>query len=163
MPRNPGKTDRQPKANNHRPTAKTNAARASHPGRIVRQNVQCLVPHTWHGERMTRHRSEENDGDIHSAECHSRSELRKINLQHCGGRRPILPCVEDSLRRPQRPGNQCAETRSGGTLPIIHPRELPGTASSAAMLWQGNRTSRLNVTHSALPRAQLQEKSHPAL
>ena len=27
------------------------------------------------------------------------------NLQHCDGRRPVLPCVEDSVRRPQRPGN----------------------------------------------------------
>src|SRR6266850_246327 len=55
----------------------------------------------------------------------------RINLQHYGRRRPVLPCVEDSVRRPQRQGNQCAETRSGGTLPAIHPRELPGTASSA--------------------------------
>jgi len=61
----------------------------------------------------------------------------RINLQHCGGRRPVLPCVEDSVRRPQRPGNQRAETHTGGTLPVIHPRELPGTANSAAMLWQG--------------------------
>src|SRR4029077_7834773 len=30
----------------------------------------------------------------------------RINLQHSGGRRPVLPCVEDSVRRPQRPGNQ---------------------------------------------------------
>jgi hypothetical protein len=28
---------------------------------------------------------------------------------------------------------------SGGTLPAIHPRELPGTADSAAMLWQGSQ------------------------
>ena len=50
------------------------------------------------------------------------------------------------LRRPQRPGNQCAPRRtSGGTLPIIHPRELSGTAGSAAMLWQGLQESRLNV------------------
>ena len=42
------------------------------------------------------------------------------------------------MRRPQRPGNQShAEAPSGGTLPAIHPRESPGTASSAAMLWQG--------------------------
>ena len=32
----------------------------------------------------------------------------QVDLQHCGGRRPVLPCVEDSVRRPQRPGNQCA-------------------------------------------------------
>ena len=63
----------------------------------------------------------------------------RVNLQHYGGRRPVLPCVEDSVRRPQRPGDQCAEARSGGTLPAIHPRELPGTASSAAMLWQGTQ------------------------
>jgi hypothetical protein len=60
------------------------------------------------------------------------------DLQHYGGQQPVLPCVEDSLRRPQRPGNQSAPKRvSGGTLPIIHPRELPRTAGSAAMLWQG--------------------------
>jgi hypothetical protein len=97
----------------------------------------------------------------------SRSPLAKrasrINLQHCGGRRPVLPCVEDSVRRPQRPGTSCAETHSGGTLPVIHPRELPGTASSAAMLWQGHRTSCLNVRHSALRPALHQEKSRDSL
>jgi hypothetical protein len=99
----------------------------------------------------------------HSAGRHLRSSASQISLQHCGDRRPVLPFVEDSLRRPQRPGNQRAEAHSGGTLPAIHPRELPGTASSAAMLWQGHRTSCLNVRHSALRPALHQEKSRDSL
>src|SRR5678816_4223248 len=96
---------------------------------------------------------------MHSADRHLRSDAPQINLQHYGGRRPVLPCVEDSVRRPQRPGNQCAEARPGGTLPVIHPRELPGTASSAAMLWQGIQNISLECqTLCALARAASREK-----
>ena len=76
----------------------------------------------------------------------SRSRLRNST---CGT--TVVPAASPAvcgglLRRPQRPGNQCAPRRaSGGTLPTIHPRELSGTAGSAAMLWQGMQESRLNV------------------
>ena len=36
----------------------------------------------------------------------SAKQTPQIDLQHYGGQRPVLPCVEDSVRRPQRPGNQ---------------------------------------------------------
>ncbi len=88
----------------------------------------------------------------------------RINLQHYGGRRPVLPCVEDSVRRPQRPGNQCAEARSGGTLPIIHPRELPGTADSAVMPLQGTQNISLECqTLCACDHAASRENPHVAV
>jgi len=88
----------------------------------------------------------------------------QFDLQHYGGRRPVLPCVEDSVRRPQRPGNQFrAETLSGGTLPAIHPRELPGTVGSAAMLWQGTQDISLRCQHCAPPPTALQAKSRESL
>jgi hypothetical protein len=53
--------------------------------------------------------------------------------------------VEDSLRRPQRPGNHTrAEARSGGSHPAIHPRESPGSAGSAVTLWQGTQNISLD-------------------
>ena len=68
------------------------------------------------------------------------------------------------MRRPQRPGNQsCAEAPTGGTLPPIHPRELPGTASSAAMLWQGIQNISLNVSTVRLARSSHQGKSRALL
>ena len=49
-------------------------------------------------------------------------------------------------RRPQRPGNhRRAETRSGGSLPAIHPRELPGSAGSAVTLRQGTQNISLDA------------------
>ena len=88
----------------------------------------------------------------------------RINLQHYGGRQPVLPCVEDSVRRPQRPGNQCAETPSGGTLPAIHPRELPGTAGSTVMLLQGTQNISLECqTLCACAPAAARENPHAAV
>jgi len=64
------------------------------------------------------------------------------------------------VRRPQRPGNQfCAETLSGGTLPATHPRELPGTAGSAAMLRQGTQNISLDVSTLLLAGARFKQKS----
>jgi hypothetical protein len=74
----------------------------------------------------------------------------QVDLQHHGGRRPVLPCVEDSVRRPQRPGNQArAEARSWRNPPSHSPSESLGTAGSAAMLWQGTQNISLDVSHSA--------------
>ena len=51
----------------------------------------------------------------------------QVDLQHHGGRRPVLPCVEDSWRRPQRPGNQSrAEARSWRIPPSNSPSRITG-------------------------------------
>jgi hypothetical protein len=51
----------------------------------------------------------------------------QVDLQHHGGRRPVLPCVEDSVRRPQRPGNQShAEARSWRIPPNDSPSRFAG-------------------------------------
>lgn len=78
--------------------------------------------------------------------------------------RPSPAVCGGLLRRPQRPGNQCAPRRaSGGTLPTIHPRELSGTAGSAAMLWQGMQESRLNDDTVRYRWGRHQEKTRAAL
>ena len=68
------------------------------------------------------------------------------------------------LRRPQRPGNHHAsifatpvvetiraanQPRFWGTLPAIHPRESPGSASSAVMLGKAYENISLVCEHSA--------------
>ena len=51
----------------------------------------------------------------------------QVDLQHHGGRRPVLPCVEDSVRRPQRPGNHSrAETRAWRIPPNDSPSRTAG-------------------------------------
>lgn len=45
----------------------------------------------------------------------------------------VLPCEADPLRRPQRPGKPARVCTLSGTLPAIHPRELPGTVSAFTM------------------------------
>jgi hypothetical protein len=90
---------------------------------------------------------------MHSADRHSRSRSSQINLQHLGGRRPVLPCVEDSCEEAATPGQPShAEAHAGGSRLTIHPRELSGTAGSAAMLWQGLQDISLGCQHCA-PRA----------
>ena len=126
----------------------TNAVRASHPDRIVFAKSRLPLIHArGMGESsLLRLHSEESGLRCYSADFHSRSELRESTCSTA-----MVPAASPAvcgglLRRPQRPGNQCAPRRaSGGTLPIIHPRELSGTAGSAAMLWQGMQESRLNV------------------
>src|ERR1700751_5146601 len=75
----------------------------------------------------------------------------RINLQHYGGRRPVLPCVEDSVRRPQRPGNQCTRRSAFLEEPSCQftlencqePPALPQCSGRAC------KTSRLNACHCA--------------
>jgi len=109
----------------------------------------------------------------HSEECRDdalgRLSLAKrtsrINLQHYGGRRPVLPCVEDSVRRPQRPGNQFTRRSALVEEPsrqftlenYQEPPALPQCSGRA------RRTSRLNAWHSALSPALHQEKTRAAL
>jgi hypothetical protein len=45
------------------------------------------------------------------------------------------------VRRPQRPGVQCAPKRALSNPPAIHPRESPGTADSAAISGRSLKTS----------------------
>jgi len=83
-------------------------------------------------------------------------------LQHYGGQRPVLPFVEDSSEEAATPGQSIShhlrpcvslkrfaaanQKRFWGTLPAIHPRESPGSASSAVMLGKTCRTSRSSVS-----------------
>ena len=97
----------------------------------------------------------------------SRSPLAKrtsrINLQHCGGRQPVLPCVEDSVRRPQRPGTSAPKRileEPSWQFTLENYQEPPTLPQCSGRVY---RTSRLNVTHSALRIAQHQEKSHASL
>lgn len=69
----------------------------------------------------------------------SRSGLREVIRKHRGDRRPVLPCVEDSRRRPQLRVTSAHRSALWRNLPAIHPRELPGPAGSAVMLLQGTQ------------------------
>ncbi len=144
-------------------TGKINAVQASHLDRMFGGIFCWPSPRTRHGGvhrlRMLRARAKDATRQIAFAK-----RTPQNNPQHCDGRRPVLPCVEDSVRRPQRPGNHSrTEARSGGTLPIIHPRELPGTAGSAAMLWQGPQNISLQCQHCAPYADSLQAKIRRAL
>ena len=89
----------------------------------------------------------------------------RINLQHYGGRRPVLPCVEDSVRRPQRPGNQCTHRSAFLEEPSCQftlencqePPALPQCSGRAC------KTSRLNACHCARCSAAQQGKTRPPL
>src|SRR5262249_37798017 len=89
------------------------------------------------GERRIRHRSPKRTTDtciqqiaIGEAICANQSAALRWPA--------ASPAVSGGLcEEAATPGHQRAETHSGGTLLVIHPRELPGTANSAAMLWQG--------------------------
>ena len=111
-----------------------------------RNPVYPFSTHEAWGRAAFHQHSEESGRPCYSADCHSRSKLHESTCSTT-----VVPAASPAvcgglLRRPQRPGNQCAPRRvSGGTLPTIHPRELSGTAGSAAMLWQGMQESRLNV------------------
>ena len=68
------------------------------------------------------------------------------------------------MRRPQRPGNQCAPRRaSGGTLLMIHPRESSGPLALPQCSGRARRKSRLNVEHSAPSPTQHQEQTRSLL
>jgi hypothetical protein len=70
----------------------------------------------------------------------------RTNLQHCDGTSGQSCRVWRTLEEAATPGQPVrAEARLWRNPPTIHPRELSGTAGSAAMLWQGVQESRLNV------------------
>ena len=97
-------------------------------------------------------------------------------LQHYGGQRPVLPFVEDSSEEAATPGQSIShhlrpcvslkrfaaanQKRFWGTLPAIHPRESPGSASSAVMLGKAYRTSRASA--STVRESRLCRKNNPA-
>jgi len=114
--------------NDRRPTTalKTNAAQASHPDRIGFAIRSVTLVHARGMGEFISTRSEKRCVD-----ALGRSPLAKqtsqVDLQHHGGRRPVLPCVEDSVRRPQRPGNQLrAEARSWRIPPNDSPSRIAG-------------------------------------
>ena len=74
---------------------------------------------------------------------HPKILIRGFTRSDCGsGRRQVQLFRKDRLRRPQRPSFlQRAEAHLLKTLPPVHPREPPVTASSATV------ASRLNATH----------------
>ena len=111
------------------------------------------------GERRIRHRSPKRTTDT----CIQQIATREANFanQSAALRWPTAsPAVCGGLcEEAATPGHQRAETHSGGTLLVIHPREPPGTANSAAMLWQGQQNILLEChTLCATPRAASREK-----
>jgi hypothetical protein len=70
----------------------------------------------------------------HDSENQLFAESSSDNLRSAS--RPTLLTEQVGRRRPQRPGNQHALARVFRCPPIIHPRELPATADSAAIVQQ---------------------------
>jgi hypothetical protein len=81
----------EPQAISYQPSAKTNAVQASHPDRIgFALRSVTLVHARGMGESIS-HALREALSSMHSADRHLRSELRKVDPQHHGGRQPLLP------------------------------------------------------------------------
>lgn len=105
QPHEPKPAGAIPSAIRYRPN--TNAVQASHLDRIVWRNI--LLPSStreaWGSSSLTHVPKNARKG-CDSADPPFAERTPQTGLQHYGGRRPVLPCVEDSVRRPQRPGNQ---------------------------------------------------------
>jgi len=115
-----------------KPTREIDTARASHPGRSMHECPACSL-----------YRSEAISARTFCLDHTRRSARFSALLQTsrfavtAKTDRSVQPYDEAGpLRRPQRPGNQHAPKHASGTLPAIHPRELPGTAGAFTMLQQ---------------------------
>src|SRR5262249_28057189 len=88
-----------------------------------------------------------------------RSKTPQIDLQHFGGRRPVLPCVEDSVRRPQRPGNQFAPKRILEEPPGNSPSRITRNRRLCRNALQGLQNISLDVSTLLLAGARFKQKS----
>ncbi len=110
----------------HSLSANTNAVQASHLDRIGLALCSVTLVHAPGMGSSSRMRSEKRllRCTRQIATC---KQSLQVDLQHYGGRRPVLPCMEDSVRRPQRPGNQArAEARSWRNPPSHSPSRIAG-------------------------------------
>jgi len=148
-----------------RPTIAVQKMRPGQPPSRIVWRISCYpFPRTRHGRCTGHRRSHEQRRNLVLGRPPSRSVLHE-SISSTARWPTASPAVcGDSVRRPQRPGQPAhVETRSGGTLPVIHPRELPGTAGSAQCSGRARRTSRLNVRHCAPRLAGQQGKSRVPL
>ena len=149
-------------ANDRRSVSKkTNAARASHPDRIGFCDSSVTLVHA------------RGMGGVHLA-CAPKSawhdalgrspsakQASQINLRHHGGRRPVLPFVEDSVRRPQRPGNQiCAEAPFWRIPPSDSPSRITGHRRLCRNALAGH-TERLARCRHFAPAPQFASRENP--
>ena len=140
--------------------AKTNAVQASHLDRIV--FAECSAAH-FHargmGEFISHARSEERIVTMPLGRHELRSVAPRLDLQHFGGRRPVLPCVEDSVRRPQRPGNQFAPKRFLEEPPGNSPSRIARNRRLCRNARQGIQNISLDGRTLRLARARFKQKS----
>jgi hypothetical protein len=92
----------------------------------------------------------------HDSENHLFAEPSSHDLRSASS--PTLLTEQVGRRRPQRPGNQHALARVFRCPPIIHPRELPATADSAAIVQQ-TRKFTFRWTHFVTERFGPQQKN----
>ena len=123
----------------------TNAAQASHPGRIVRESPALPSAAEAAERRFWPDSAHEGCCALpvqaanvilrnHDSENQLFAESSSHNLRSASS--PTLLTEQVGRRRPQRPGNQHALARVFRCPPVIHPRELPATADSAAIVQQ---------------------------
>jgi hypothetical protein len=105
---------------------KTNAARASHPSRIVRRPSKVAFPPLRAAGRRYRSDSTHLIGERHIYRYCCRSAIRRITFsQPCGSEAAQPSSQSGKWRRPQCPGNQYALAHVSSFPPAIHPRESP--------------------------------------
>ena len=121
------------------------------------------IPRTRHGGVHRLRLLKEHSQRMHSSDCVGGANSAK---QSAALRWPTAsPAVCGGLCEEAATPGQPFPYRSTlwRTLPIIHPRELPGTAGSAAMLWQGPQNISLQCQHCAPYADSLQEEISDAM
>ncbi len=112
------------------------------------------------GEFISHARSEERSQWMRLGRPPFAERTPQTDLQHYGGQRPVLPCVEDSVRRPQRPGNQSAPKRFSGRTPwqftLENYQEPPTLPQCSGRTY---RTSRFDVSTLRFARPRFKQKS----
>ena len=111
------------------------------------------------GEFISHARSEERLVTMPLGRYDLRSKAAQIALQHFGGRRPVLPCVEDSVRRPQRPGNQFAPKRFLEEPPGNSPSRIARNRRLCRNARQGSQNISLDGRTLLLAGARIKGKS----
>jgi hypothetical protein len=128
---------------------KTNAARASHPSRIVRGFLCCLCHRMAADDRFSPTAASlfrARRAAFTEASCRF-AVLRPRTRNHCDRQRPCS-CSVPSTARASGGGGRNARATSRACArflecpPAIHPRESPAAAGSAAIIRQAQERSR---------------------
>src|ERR1700756_4848292 len=130
---------------------------------VLRTILWSISTHeAWWSSSFTRSPQSARD-DVTRPTLFAKHSSRR-DPEHYGGRRPVLPCVEDSLRRPQRPGNQRAPKRVLEDLPGNSPSRITRNRRLCPQCpGRANRTSRLDGSHCARSLTTHQGKSRASL